>query len=42
MAAQHHDKEESNLGTGLMGFGIALLWLLVVIYVAHRMALGAH
>lgn len=42
MAAEHHHKEESNLRTGLLGFGIALVWLLIVVYVAHLMALGAH
>lgn len=47
--AAHHDpavhpeaKEESNLRIGLLGFGIGLVWLLIVIYVAHLIALGAH
>lgn len=42
MAAQHDHKEESNLRTGLVGFGIALVWLLIVVWVAHLMALGSH
>lgn len=42
MAAQHDHKEESNLGTGLLGFGIALVWLAVVIYASHMIALAAH
>ena len=41
--AAHHDAtEESNLGTGLLGFGIGLVWLLIVIYVAHLIALAMH
>jgi hypothetical protein len=40
--AQHDHKEESNLGTGLLGFGIGFVWLLIVIYVSHLMALSMH
>lgn len=42
MAAQHDQKEESNLRIGMQGFGIALVWLFAVIYVSHRIALAVH
>ena len=50
MAAEHHHpgehhhppREESDLGTGLLGMGIALVWLAIVIWVSHLMALALH
>ncbi len=41
-AAHHEHKEESNLSSGLLGFGLGLVWLLIVIYAAHLLALASH
>ncbi len=41
MAEHHpHHHEESNLKEGLMGIGIALVGLIIIMAIAHFLALG--
>ena len=38
----HHHHEESNLKDGLLGIAIAVAGLVIIMAIAHFMALSAH
>ena len=40
MATDHHHKEESNLKEGVIGVAIALVGLVIIMAIAHFMALA--